>query len=249
MLAFAGTDPARLADGRDRRRILLDPATHTHRGFQAAIGAPEVTAGVDRRRRDEPAGPASRCSSPATASARRSAILAAQHAAQRHNFPPRRSTASARRGSAAPVPRRVQRVAGGGDRRLGEVTYRLVHGRDIVARVPMFLGYRHVGRVLACDSNAKFGERNVSDGLTDDPLFSDAVMDEIKGLLRGGDVLGFFQQVSSQARPKTPQRIRRCVLQEPAAARTRPAGRDWLRLLPPQIREHLQDRYIAALAP
>jgi pimeloyl-ACP methyl ester carboxylesterase len=40
---------------------------------------------------------------------------------------------------------------------LGNRTYRLVHGRDIVARVPPFsIGFRHVGRALACTSLGRF---------------------------------------------------------------------------------------------
>ncbi len=40
---------------------------------------------------------------------------------------------------------------------LGAITYRLVHGDDIVPRVPPpELGYRHVGCVLQCASESKF---------------------------------------------------------------------------------------------
>jgi len=40
---------------------------------------------------------------------------------------------------------------------LGKRTFRLVHGRDIVPRVPPFsIGFRHVGRVLACPSLGRF---------------------------------------------------------------------------------------------
>ena len=41
--------------------------------------------------------------------------------------------------------------------RLGDITYRLVHDDDIVARIPFSrIGFRHVGRMLACDSGEKF---------------------------------------------------------------------------------------------
>ena len=53
---------------------------------------------------------------------------------------------------------------------LGQRTYRLVHGIDLVARVPP-VGFRHVGRVLQCDAGAKFDE-NVPLLDTDEPKFS-----------------------------------------------------------------------------
>lgn len=62
---------------------------------------------------------------------------------------------------------------------LGDVTYRLVHGDDLAARLPMstikLLGrktihYRHVGRLLCCEVGERFdGAALSSDSSSDDP--------------------------------------------------------------------------------
>ena len=247
MLAFAGTDPAVWRTVATDAGFLLDPATHAHRGFQAAFGAPEVAAGVTA------AVEMSRGSGKPLFIAGHSlgaglAILAAQHAVERRNFPPMAvyGFGTPRVGDAR-FRDAYNALPVGGDRRLGAVTYRLVHGRDVVARVPMFLGYSHVGRVLVCDSNGKFGERQVSDGLTDDPLFSDAVMAKIQSLLRGGDVFDFFRKLFASG-AKTPQQLIDAFFVNLPPRGHGPLA-DWLRLLPPEIRDHLQDRYIEALQP
>jgi triacylglycerol lipase len=59
------------------------------------------------------------------------------------------------------------------DARLGPVTYRLVHGEDIVPTVaPSFLGFRHVGRFLSCKSALHFDVGNLAATPgSDEPLF------------------------------------------------------------------------------
>ena len=56
---------------------------------------------------------------------------------------------------------------------LGNVTYRLVHGLDIVPTVPPpFLGFRHVGRMLACERGERFSsEAPLSSIDSNDPPF------------------------------------------------------------------------------
>jgi triacylglycerol lipase len=53
---------------------------------------------------------------------------------------------------------------------LGNRTYRLVHGDDLVARVPLsaLMGYRHVGRLLQCRAETKFQRQTVANE-TDEP--------------------------------------------------------------------------------
>jgi triacylglycerol lipase len=61
------------------------------------------------------------------------------------------------------------------DGRLGVMTYRLVHGDDIVPTVPPSfpLGFRHVGRLLHCARETRFDARNLSaDTKSDDPPFA-----------------------------------------------------------------------------
>ena len=128
------------------------------------------------------------------------------------------------------------------DARLGDVTYRLVHGTDIVPSVPPTgLGFHHVGRSLRCVSWAKCDPS----ALTPTP---------------GSDEPQFLPQVAVGVRQ---------VLLRPLGARTLVAGAyrnaiSLLRLtrhsrrndaigwfldnLPPQIRDHLPDAYINAVS-
>jgi hypothetical protein len=56
---------------------------------------------------------------------------------------------------------------------LGTRTFRLVHGVDVVARVPMSgIGFRHVGRVLECQSGGKFDPAILSVEVSDEPEFA-----------------------------------------------------------------------------
>jgi triacylglycerol lipase len=58
------------------------------------------------------------------------------------------------------------------DAKLGATTYRLVHGEDIVPTVaPSFLGFRHVGRLLYCESGVHFETRNLTAVGSDEPQF------------------------------------------------------------------------------
>jgi hypothetical protein len=130
--------------------------------------------------------------------------------------------------------------------RFGDVTYRLVHGRDLVARVPMsFLGYRHVGRVLQCPTDTRFAAATFLPGRPNEPDFG---LDTLQALLavvspaRAIHFLGLLPTLRSDE-----QRLQalKDLLRPPGHG---PLG-ETFRALPPAIREHLQDRYIAALAP
>ena len=80
---------------------------------------------------------------------------------------------------------------------LGEVTYRLVHGRDLVARVPpAAINYRHVGRVLQCSPAARFVAADLTAQPSNDPDVTLAYLQQIMtipgaagalaGLIAGG---------------------------------------------------------------
>jgi hypothetical protein len=138
--------------------------------------------------------------------------------------------------------------------KLGDVTYRLVHGSDLVARVPMsFLGYRHVGRLLQCDSNARFAAGDLSPNNPGEPRQPDQpdfALQTFLGLLTVINPLEAARLTAQILSPpmKTPEELRDALLrllQPPGHGRLGSA----FRLLPPVIREHLQDRYIAALTP
>jgi triacylglycerol lipase len=109
---------------------------------------------------------------------------------------------------------------------LGPVTYRLVHGLDIVPRVPPAkLRFRHVGRVLQCDSGAKFDASQLSAVGSDAPqlsqVFPALFFSRMRRLLQG-DFLS----------PEGPG----------------PIG-PFFRFLPQSIRDHLPDQYYRALSP
>jgi hypothetical protein len=114
------------------------------------------------------------------------------------------------------------------DADLGEVTYRLVHGDDVVARVPpprLLSGFHHVGRLLQCAAGTKFDEAQPLSamGLNQPTLSGELTSTLSRGIagLLSGHVLG-------------------------------PAGPGTFGplfpFLPTPIRDHLQDSYWKALA-
>jgi len=85
------------------------------------------------------------------------------------------------------------------DAGLGALTYRLVHGIDLVARVPP-LPFRHVGRVLQSDAEAKFDEaRPLSPIGSDDPPF-DEELPTCSGAAWAMFCLGVFCRQPDRAR-------------------------------------------------
>jgi triacylglycerol lipase len=216
ILAFAGTDPVVWETLATDFNIRPTPDKNTHIGFQTALDAalPEVNQAIAKSRST---------GKPLLVTGHSLGAALAALAAQ-----------FADAAGASPVSIYVfgmPRV--GGERfqvaynsRLGEKTFRLVHGSDVVARVPMSaLGFRHIGRVIQCGARQKF---NLSEGLSpvgsDDPAFG---ADLLRSVFSGvGNILsnGVLQ------------------LKGPG-----PFG-PLFRFLPPQIRDHLQDSYYNALA-
>jgi hypothetical protein len=110
------------------------------------------------------------------------------------------------------------------DALLGERTYRLVHGEDIVPTVPPSeLGFMHVGRLLRCARGAKFEPALLGQDFSDDPRFIDTQLDGLRA--------GLLDIVSGNL---------------PVGPRPDPLGRAFS-LLPPGIADHLPDRYWTAL--
>jgi hypothetical protein len=109
--------------------------------------------------------------------------------------------------------------------KLGQMTFRLVHGRDVVARVPMSgIGFRHVGRVLECESGSKLDPARLSPEVSDDPEsavgLAHTLVSGAEGLLSGH------------------------LLSPPGPGTFGP----FFKFLPQPIRDHLQDCYYNALA-
>ncbi|HWH40547.1 MAG TPA: lipase family protein [Usitatibacter sp.] len=115
--------------------------------------------------------------------------------------------------------------AQGYDNDLGSSTYRLVHGADIVASIPSSAaGYRHVGRPLSCASNQRFS--------------AGALMPV------GIDVPQLLANVLRDATGRIGQVLHGQLLSLPGEGSFGPL----FALLPSQLRDHLPDRYRAALA-
>jgi len=111
---------------------------------------------------------------------------------------------------------------------LSSVTYRLVHGIDLVTRVPPESpgGFHHVGHLLECATGTKFDKaRLLAATDSDDPPFTA----EFKNVLARA-----FQNILAG------------TILSPPGPGALGAG---FRFLPPEIRDHLQDSYWKALTP
>jgi hypothetical protein len=131
------------------------------------------------------------------------------------------------------------------NQRLGQRTYRLVHGEDLVPTVaPSVLDFHHVGRHLRCDRRAKFAILNLASSFSspgsDKPDFVDGVSRELMSLLHA--------PVSNAVDLASRLRLVGALIMGYGGAnmRTDPVGIA-IELLPPRLRDHIQDRYIAAL--
>jgi hypothetical protein len=113
------------------------------------------------------------------------------------------------------------------DADLGAVTYRLVHGDDLVARVPPTAArFHHVGRLLACDAGAKFDRaRQPSQLGLDKPDLS-------------GELTNTFQRGVGSL-------LTGHILSPPGPGTFGPL----FPFIPTPIRDHLQDSYWKALSP
>jgi triacylglycerol lipase len=106
---------------------------------------------------------------------------------------------------------------------LGPRTFRLVHGDDVVAKVPpAVLGFRHVGSLLTCDRDGFFGD-------APQPSPDESRLAE--------DGPGLTAKLFSWF-------ARRRKLNYPAA---NPAVAKAVQLLPNPVRDHLPDCYLRAL--
>lgn len=110
--------------------------------------------------------------------------------------------------------------------KLGDRTYRLVHGDDIVPTVPPAkFGFRHVGRSAICRGQTLFALDALSAQPTDSPAFVETWMNGLKSWIRR-----FF--LRHGLLPVDPYPIIQAS-----------------RLLPPGFSDHLPDRYWRALKP
>jgi triacylglycerol lipase len=217
VLAFAGTDPLVWENLATDVGIQVT-GRNTHRGFQEALEG--VLAEVDQAiQASQQGGKPLFIAGHSLGAAL--AVLAAQHADDQ---------------GAAPKAIYVfgmPRVGGEKFRadynaKLGPITYRLVHGDDVVASIPRSgSDFRHVGRLLRCDSGNKFSSAHFSDIDLDEPDLGPALVGGLMGLL-SRNLSGLLS---------------RNLLARPGPG---PFGH-LFQFLPQPIRDHLQDRYWTAL--
>ncbi|MHB8268725.1 lipase family protein [Bradyrhizobium sp.] len=220
VMAFAGTDPGIWQNLTTDFTPLPTVGSDTHEGFRLAAAAaePEVDKAIALcRQPNKPANKPFFISGHSLGAAL--AALAALRAA-RAGAPPKAVYTFG-------MPRVGGPLFGASYGDLSKVTYRLVHGIDLVSRVPpSSAGFHHVGHLLQCASGAKFDETRLHPEVTsDDPPFSD----ELKNVI----VQGFHNILVGR------------ILSPPGPG---PLGATF-QFLPQDIRDHLQDSYWKALTP
>ena len=223
LLAFCGTDPLVFDTILTDARFPLDD-DDVHAGFAEAAAAPEVMDSVRKaiaatRQAGGPVRPlliAGHSLGAAIAS------LAALQAAAVEKHPPAAVyTYGMPRTGGAIFKKRYEGTLDD-PASLGNVTYRLVNGPDIVPTVPpSSIGYLHIGRLLWCGTNTPFDpDKLLVTTASDDPIFEPNVLDIVKSML----------SIIKLLIPKGPG----------------PVG-PLFKLLPASIRDHLQDQYLDAL--
>jgi|SRR5580704_2178503 len=219
ILAFAGTDPGVWETLATDANFRVDQNSDTHIGFQTALNAaqPEIQQAVSMsKQNNKPLWIAGHSLGAALAA------LAAQFAAASGTAPKAVYLFGMPRAGGGKFQAAYDNNAG-----LGPVTYRFVHGLDVVARVPMSgLGYRHIGQVLQCASGQHFDPAAPLSALgSDDPPFAPELADTLKSGVEGA-LVGR-------------------ILSPPGPGTFGPM----FRFIPQPIRDHLQDRYWTALTP
>jgi hypothetical protein len=217
VLAFAGTDPGIWQNLATDAGFRVDPQTNVHVGFQKAVVSVDheiKAAAALSKQTGKPLFIAGHSLGAALAA------LAAQVAAANGATPKAVYTYGMPRTGGETFRQNY-------NQQLGHKTFRLVHGIDLVARVPMSgIGYRHVGRVLTCEAGARFDlQKGLSALGSDEPAFAD----ELSGIVRRR--LGDLLSGSLLAKPG------------PGMLGS------FFRFLRPEIRDHLQDSYWTALRP
>lgn len=215
LVAFAGTDPLALANW--VTNLHLGPRTRDiHHGFRAAIDTvwPELSAALTTIDPRAPLFFAGHSLGGALA------MTAAERVLREMNL---KATGvytfgAPRVGAAAFAD--TYNASG-----LGERTYRLIHGLDIVPTVPPSgLGFRHAGRMIACARGSAFTMNTVPSAPDcDDPPFTETVRNGYRQRWRDL-VTGNF----------------------PASSRKGWLGWYQRYILPPTIADHLPERYRTA---
>jgi len=222
LLAFCGTDPLVFDTVLTDARFPLTKED-VHHGFAEAAAAREVTEGLATAiaATRPPNGPPRPLLIAGHSLGAAIAALVSLQAAEDRSSPPLTGvyTYGMPRTGGATFKQRYEEAING---QLGVTTYRLVNGPDIVPTVPpSLLHYRHVGRLLRCETDALFDPAKLLGTTTsDDPHFEPGILEIVKGLA----------SMIRLASPSGPN-----------------ATGILFKALPASLRDHLQDQYLKAL--
>jgi triacylglycerol lipase len=218
VLVFAGTDPGVWQTVATDGQALLSPDTDTHMGFQNAIIAAQATI-------QEAINKSQQTGKPLWIAGHSLGAALAALAAQFADSVDHPAKAVYLFGMPRTGGVRFQ-AAYNGNANLGPVSYRFVHGLDVVSRIPPSAnGYRHIGRVLQCASDGKFDPTALSALGSDDPQLSVGVLETLESGIENVLMGHLFSP--------------------PGLGTFGP----FFKFLPRPIRDHLQDRYWTALTP
>lgn len=219
IVCFSGTDPLKIEDWIKDFTLAPEPNV-LHLGFETAIDAvwPTVEAAL-KRRTEQPVFFTGHSMGAALA------LLGAEHALNKAGITP---TAVYTFGT----PRTGGLGFFNSYGKLGDTTFRLVHGHDIVATVPPNLNgnFRHVGQLLHCRSGGQFAGLTPAPSDQNQPDFGDG------GLLALIDPLAVVGIIEALGERKLFARVDARLL-GPLA-----------KLLPPMIRDHIPASYFQALS-
>jgi hypothetical protein len=213
IVTFSGTDPLKIEDWIKDFTVQLEPNV-LHAGFDMAVEAvwPTVEAAI-KGRTEQPLFFTGHSMGAALA------IIAAEHALKANILPTLVYTFGCPRAGGLDFFNRYTL-------KLGDRTFRLVHGHDIVPTVPPSLNgnFRHVGQLLHCRSGGQFAGLTPAPSDQNEPDFFEsplsAVVDAIK-IAAAGDL---FRSVA-------PGLLGHSTL-----------------LLPPTVRDHIPASYFQALS-
>jgi triacylglycerol lipase len=217
IVAFAGSDPLKINDW-ITDFTALPSSDDIHRGFESAVDViwPRIAAAITNR---PPAEQALVLTGHSLGGAL--AIVAAQRAASELRV---QATAVYTYGGPRPG---GTTYAAEYNSVLGDCTFRLVHGTDIVPTVPPPLNgrFRHVGRSIQCASGAHFDAQTpISSRDEDKPDFVESLFTSARNELQAALAGRLFAPVGSGM-----------------------LGR-FVGTLPPQVRDHVPASYFGALA-
>jgi hypothetical protein len=216
IVAFAGTDPLKIEDWITDFSIDPPSVTDLHSGFEAAVETvwPKIRGVIENRPPSEQALFFTGHSLGGALT-----IIAAERAMQKAKATAVYTFGGPRTGGIA--------FFNSYTPQLGDCTFRLVHGTDVVATVPPSLGgqFRHVGRVIQCPTDGVFDvQPQIQSREGNEPDLVASVVDSALADFRALSFFRFIRRIG----PRPLDRL---------------AG-----LLPRMVRDHVPGNYFHALS-